>query len=177
MTKNVPVLSLFLSDFEETARIAERANQAADATTRGLLKWLLPISFIQPKTLRTTRNTYNQQIKALTSTVFGLLFKNDAMVINGVRRSQLEKTIEDERMKKINRAYSLFDSLSFEDLLPFFQDIKLKSIEYVLQKWAEKLPTEETQLPRYVILSKPEPKVFRKEYRAAEDDDKETKNE
>ena len=177
MTQEVPVLLWFVSDFEETARIAERANQSADQTSRGLLQRLLPIPNIKTGTLRTSRNRFNQKILSLFSATLGLLRKNEAMIINEAHRRQLEVNVEKERSKKSERAYSLFYSLSFEDLLPFFFDYKLKGLDYVISKWAKHLPVEETQVARYIIVSKPEPEITRLYYQKAEekeDDDKET---
>ena len=177
MIQEVPVLLWFVSDFEETARIAERANLVADQTSRGLLRWLLP----NPKSLKEDlierRKRKYQFFESVGSRVYGLLSETDAWTSAVKRRRELETDVEEERSKKSGRAYSLFYSLSFEDLLPFFFDYKLKGLDYIISKWAKHLPVEETQGARYIILSKPEPEISRLNYRKAEekeDNDKET---
>ena len=179
MIQDVSVIDQYQSDFEETARIAERANGVADQTFRGLLRWLLPnLRSDKEARIEGQKNKY-QFFESLGSRVYRLLSKTDTWTSAVKRSRQLETNVEVERSKKSRRAWSLFDSLSFEDLLPFFFDYKLKGLEYVILKWAKHLPVEETQVVKYAIVSEPEPEIIRIKYRKVEekeDDDKETKN-
>ncbi len=179
MIQDVSVIDQFQSDFEETARIAERANQVADQTFRGLLRWLLPNPRSLTEDIIEGQKRKYQFFESVGSLVHGLLFKTDTWISAVKRRRQLETDVEGERSKKSGRAYSLFYSLSFEDLLPFFLDFKLKGLEYIIRKWGQHLPVEETQVARYIIVSRPEPEITRLNYRKVEekeDDDKDTKN-
>jgi len=135
VTQTASVLDRLNRDIEEVTRTAQRANQVADNTTRGLLKWLLPNPKRPTRDLLESRGSIYQHAETVASTIVDLLFKTDAWTREIGKRRQQESAVEYERRMKINKVKSFFDNCNYEDLMPLFLDYKLKDLDHVIQKW------------------------------------------
>ena len=138
MTQTASVLERLNRDIEEATSTAQRANQVADNTTRGLIKWLLPNPRNITKDLIESRGRYYQHVETVVSTAVDLLFRTDVWTREIGKRRQQESAVEHERRMKIDKVESFIDSLNYEELIPLFLDYKLKDLDQVIQIWYRK---------------------------------------
>jgi hypothetical protein len=122
-------------DIEQVTGTAQKANQVADNTARGLLKWLLPNPPSISKELTESRGRIYQHVETVVSTAVDLFFRSDAWTREVSKRRQQESAVEYERRMKISKVESFFDSLNYEDLIPLLIDYKLLDLDQVIQKW------------------------------------------
>ena len=153
MIQNTSVLDHFKRDMREIQRVLSRADFVADKTIRGLLKYLVPNPTTIAEELIEGRKKYYQSLETLFSKSYQFFTDSDAWPKAVESRRHKERYLEGLRNEEINQAYSIFDQLNFEDLLPFFFDFKLKGYEYVLLNREKCIPVEKIKV---VGVPKPE---------------------
>ena len=63
-------------------------------------------------------------------------------------RRQSEKTIQDTKNTRLKYANTMFHTLPYESLIPYYLDYKRKGPDYAFTKWAETLPKQRIQVKK-----------------------------